>query len=183
MTPLHNRFILDIPTPKLEGFFFDTRFEPLRNAPKKGTVRFVPRSVTDYIYDVPILIGDTVHHHHLATQPSFEIKYKGETLYWQEYNQLFAIEREGKFIPLEKYVFIEPIAETVEDIKVNDIFLKNKLGKVTQTGVIRYLSNYASHYFTVGDKVMYFKRAQYELDFQGQTLFKTRIDNLHFTCD
>ena len=201
--PLHNKLFLKIELPKYkpelisvgEGIvdrqgkpLFLRRDEMDKNyAPQKGVIYFMPDKFTlsqdlkPYRNDVPLHIGDTVYHHHFATQDIFKCNINGEDLFWQEYNQIYAVERDGDVLPLERYVFIEQLKEKESDIITKSgIYKKSQPGDVVLTGTLRYLCPLAiKHGLKKGDIVKYKSQAQYRMKIGNEVLWKSRIDNLH----
>lgn len=202
LVPINNMVMLTIDTSKVRPestvsqFILDAKEQPLKTEyfaeafdsyPKRSKVRAVPSVISggngqvDYINDVKVEKGDYVYHHHLASNDRFKIVFNDEEIFWQEYNQCFAVERDNTVIPLERYVFVQPIEEDESSIKTKSgIFLKEKAGFVPVTGILKYVSPYAkSKGFEEGAIVKFHDRAKYEIVIDGTLLYKTRFDNIY----
>lgn len=193
VTPLGNKVFLKLQAPKYKPEVTVTGIVDLQNKPlfterdnraylpQYGEIGYVPAKINGWDYEVPLRPGDLVYHHHFAFSPEFEISIDGVQMYWQDYEQIYAVERDGDIIPLERYVLIEPLFEKEDEIKsTSGIFVKAAVGKKHITGTIRYASLLAKRMgLNVGDVVRYFKRSEYPLKMRsGEILWKTRVDNL-----
>lgn len=202
LVPINNMVMLTIDTSKVRPestvsqFILDANEQPIKTeyfteafdaAPKRSKVYAFPKVITggngqnEYLNDVKIEKGDYVYHHHLASNDRFKIVFNDEEIFWQEINQVFAVEKNDTVIPLERYVFVQPIEEDESSIKTNSgIFLKEKAGFVPVTGILKYCSPYAkSKGFQEGSIVKFMDRAKYEIVVKGQLLYKTRFDNIY----
>ncbi len=202
LVPINNMFLLSIVVDKVvpdsrqynwllnsDGtrVKIDYAAEAFDAAPKRSMVKAVPKVLTGMagefpvIGDVSIRAGDYVFHHHLASNERFKIEFNGETIYWQNYHEIYAVDWDGITIPTERYVFIKPLEESEESVvSKSGIYLKPKKGLVHATGHIKYASPYSiSQGFSVGALVKFHDHAKYEIIINGQLLYKTRIKNIY----
>lgn len=207
LVPINNMVMLTIDTSKVRPestvsqFILDANEQPIKTEyfteafdsyPKRSKVRAVPSVITggnglhEFLNDVKIKKGDWCYHHHLASQPRFKIVFNDEEIYWQNYNEIFAIEKEGEIVPLEIYCFIKPIEEDESSIKTKSgIYLKEKAGLVPLKGVLKYVSPQLKKLgFKDGAVVRFADRAKYEIVINGELLYKTRFKNIDaIDCD
>ena len=220
LVPINNMVMLTIDTSKVRPestvsqFILDANEQPIKTeyfteafdaAPKRSKVYAFPKVITggngqkEYLNDLKVEKGDYVYHHHLASNDRFKIVFNDEEIFWQEINQIFAVEKSCDVtlyengtdrtkiekrtivIPLERYVFVQPIEEDESSIKTKSgIFLKEKAGFVPVTGILKYCSPYAKlKGFQEGSIVKFADRAKYEIVVKGQLLYKTRFDNIY----
>lgn len=191
LIPLHNVVLLEIDTSNVkpvqkvssflvdkEGFKIkvDTNEVEFDQAPKQGVVAFIG-NITNYPNEQNLQSGDKVYHHHLASNEQFKVVFNDKIYYRQDYNEIFAVERDGVISPLGRYVLIKP--EFDNETKTGII---KSIKPKTSIGTIKYASQYATESgFIEGSKVRYIDRAKYEIVINGELLYKTRIDNI-FTC-
>lgn len=193
--PLQNAFFLKMPQVKhkpkalgtglvdLEGKALIIERDDREHLPQLATIAYIPKEVNGWSYEIPLKQGDQVYTHHFAATDTFKIVIGDETLHWQNYEQLYAIQTEDDVIPLENYVLIEQLYETEDDIVTpSGIFTKPKAEAVHLTGKVRYVSNAAKDAgLNQGDIVQYLSRARYPLKMKsGEVLWKTRYQNVNF---
>lgn len=203
LVPINNMVLLTIDTSKViaesyrSPFLIDDDGQKLKverfveafdAAPKRSIVKAAPKvikggnGIDTYIADVKINKGDYVYHHYLACDPRFKIEFNGEVMYWQEINQIFAVERDGDIIPLERYVFIKPTEDDESQLTTKSgIITKSKAGLVPYNGTIKYASPYAQRLgYEIGASVKFHDNAKYENVINGEMLYKTRINNIYW---
>lgn len=193
--PLQNAFFLSMPEPpvrvkELGTGLVDLEGKPLtitrddrEYLPQLGTIRYPPKTIKGFDYKIPLKAGDNVYVHHFCRTDTFKIEIANEVLFWQNYNELYAIQTEDDVIPLENYVLIEQLYETEDDIVTpSGIFTKPKAEAVHLTGKVRYVSTAAKEAgLSQGDIVQYLSRARYPLKMKsGEVLWKTRYQNVNF---
>ena len=94
----------------------------------------------------------------------------------QGYEEIYAVERDGKTIPLEEYVFVEPDKETEEDVLRNGIMIRTIGEFKAFHGRIALVNARTSGDFglNVGDHVLFESGAEYPMYIDGKILYRTR---------
>jgi len=106
-----------------QSLFQSLHWSPYEYAEQRGVIYAAPKEVFKLNdsrrknnYDIKLEKGDIVYIHHFATHNDHSVVVDGIKMYMQDYEQIYAVERNGIIIPLEEYLFIEPDEETEEDI-------------------------------------------------------------------
>lgn len=158
-----------------EKLYIDTTFEPQRRAQVKGVVVSFPKELYFYpedsrstAFNVPVEIqeGDTVLFHFNSVATALKQgrlwKEKEDNFMFVPYDQLFTAIRDGKIIPLNGYIFVEPEKETIESSVIIPDIMQNNLSKTK--GTVRYMGCKVKEYLNpelsddgvdiqIGDKV------------------------------
>ena len=187
LTPPKNKFLISVDRTKDETIniagmelWQSTLYEKYRHTKRSGTVLSVPNSVNDkdgygerIHYDYPIQVGDVVYFHHLTLHDDNVVRDESGVIgYWQNYDMLYAVERNGVLTALEDWVFLEPIQETIEDITRNGIMIKPAMGVDSKMAKLVLASNRVCSDVgvSVGDTVMYEPNSDYPMFF-GDKLY------------
>jgi len=149
----------------------NTTYNPMYHARRYGIVYVAPES-TSVEFDVKK--GDKVWFHHFVIGENNEIKYiDEEDIYVAQINQIYARERDGEIKSLHHWNFIEQIKESEEDIKTaSGIYLKPEVEDILERGIVRLASDTLGA--KVGDKVIFSKNSEYDMDINGEELMRMR---------
>lgn len=126
-----NEFII---TPSGTKLFVDTTFEPEKHVVRAGVVERIPRQLyfndAPWTTDMEIKVGDRVYMYFLAIQNCLAPERKqyireGQTVWiFIKYHNIYCVEREGKIIPINGYILVEPMEDPAW------IQQKEKMGKI-----------------------------------------------------
>lgn len=157
--------------------WLDTEIDRMRNARQYGIVHSVPENIDKYKrFDdgVELTNGDKIYFHHFVVEPDSKFQLFGETVYKLPYEQIFAVEREGKIIPLNQFVFVKPepkISVSKAIIDINEGDMSENIGKVLYNG-----SEGEKIGIEEGDRVLFLKK--YSMNINGEEVYRVRTPNI-----
>jgi co-chaperonin GroES (HSP10) len=124
--------------------------------------------------------GDFVYTHHFINDDEHCVNVDGKEVAWMAYNQLFARVRDGEVHMLNDYVLVEPVKETEDEIKSESgLFLKANQEEKSNVGILKYVnSNTEALGANVGDKIYFETNSDYEMDIEGERLFRMKNNDL-----
>lgn len=165
--------------------FLSLHFDPLEHVQQRGKIYCSPHKVNilndnnkPNFYDIKLQEGDTVYFHHFATDESAQMVINEKIYYLQEYEQIYAAERNGVIIPLEEYIFIEPIKETEEDISKLGFLIKPSPEFKVFHGAVKYVNKRSSEKYNIctGDKVIFRSGSEYPMLIKDKVMYRTKCD-------
>jgi co-chaperonin GroES (HSP10) len=183
ITPVHD-FLVKLPkkfkdTFKMAGkeFYLESKFREFENRYCYGEVVGVPLK-----HETPVRVGDILYfHHHVVLDARAEI---GKNLYLVRYSktgghgtQAYAYKRNGQLRLFSDWVFVGIEKEEGEKTNSGIILLQPSVKKNIAT--ILYESDELDREgIKKGDKVYFANNADYEMELEGETVYRMRIDDI-----
>jgi co-chaperonin GroES (HSP10) len=129
------------------------------------------------IFNEKISVGDIVFFHHYAAHEDNLISYNGIDYYFQNYEDLYAVIRNDKIIPLEDWIFVRPLEETDDDISIGGLLIKPNKDIHVRNGQIAYINDYYSKQINVneGDNIVFEHNSNYPIEINGEMLYRTKV--------
>lgn len=157
----------------------DTDFNKYNYSQQIGTIHTLPIFITDkYHNDTEINVGDTVVFHHFVCQKDHLVDHI-QNLYRLEYFHIYAMIKENEIIPIEDVIFVEPIMEKEEDIRMGSLQVKSKPELLVGQGTIFALSKKSKEAgLMMGDNVYFTKNADYPMTITDKNLYRMRLRNI-----
>lgn len=158
----------------------DTDIERFKHSVKIGVVAKAPIFVSDEFFNAKDIVpGTTVLVHHHVVQPEKLIVVDGEEFYRVDYFQIFAYIKDGVIIPVEQFLFCEPILEPEENLWHGMFSLKAHREYLKNCAKVCYSSDDACRYGVLpGDVVFFTKNADYEINVFGKIYWRMRVRNI-----
>lgn len=157
------------------------QFDPYRHSTQIGVIHEVPMEFSEESIDSHLLKkGDTVWFHHFVCQPKNRWMIDGVEMFQASWGQIFAkIEEDGTLVPMNEYVFVEPIIEGDGDLWAAGLKLRDTAQAVQMVGTAFAVSAKASSLgINRGDKIHYMKGADYEMNIEGKKLWLMKIQHI-----
>lgn len=157
----------------------DTDYNRYDHSRQIGRVHSKSIQITkQYLYDVPLEVGDEVVFHHFVCQPDHKVPF-GENIFRCEYFHLYAKIEEGKIMPLEDVIFVDPILEPESNMFIGSFQIKPHRENLKQQGIVFAASNKAkSMGILPGDRVYFTPNADYNMNVTGKNLWRMRVRNI-----
>lgn len=173
--------------------YLDTSFEHYRHVRQNGKVYAVSPKVKG------VKVGDTVWFHHfvpvtetikgytVSTHNEYLRKLIGKRLYLVDAKdrniggaeQLFLYENESGIHTYGETVMIRPIRLEIPKTE-SGIFLESNEKDAVQEGIIAYTNESLEKFgFNVGDRVKFSKHSEYELDVNGELLWRMNTTDIY----
>tara|TARA_R100001244_G_C5132062_1_gene126002 strand:+ start:231 stop:800 length:570 start_codon:yes stop_codon:yes gene_type:complete len=152
--------------------YLDSTYDPMRHARQYGEVVEVPARDTQ---GLDIKKGDKVWFHHFVPDPSNLIDLIEDDNVYQAYNnQIYARERGGEVMTVGHWNLIRQ--EIAEEVTTDSgIFLESAGKDVLLHGETIFPSEgLKSQGVDVGDRVLFSKSSEYDMDINGETLLRMR---------
>jgi len=183
ITPVHD-FLVKLPKKfkdsfKMAGkeFYLESKFREFENRYCYGEVVGVPLK-----HETPVRVGDILYfHHHVVLDARAEID---KNLYLVRYSktgghgtQAYAYKRNGQLRLFSDWVFVGIEKEEGEKTNSGIILLQPSVKKNIAT--ILYESDELDREgIKKGDKVYFANNADYEMELEGETVYRMRIDDI-----
>ncbi len=163
-----------------ECVVIDAECNKFEHATQLAEIAYAPATVdSKYRYDVKLNKGDIVFIHYHQVQPKNAVSVNGEELYKCPYFQIWCKIENEKLIPLEEYIFVEPILEPESDLFCDKLKTKVYQENIKSTGIVFAVGNMATEAgIKPGDKVFVTSNADLEVDILGKKLWRMRIRNV-----
>jgi co-chaperonin GroES (HSP10) len=161
--------------------FIDTSWYEYDHVIQHATVKYVPKRISSYFKtEMELAPGDKVYCHHFIADEKNMIEIHGEKLSRLNYGMLYARVRDGKVHMLSDWVLVEIIKDKEEELKSESgIWLKTKEEKKEQIGKVKYVNSKSiDDGFKPGDTIMFIKDADYEMEIEGQKLYRMRNQDI-----
>lgn len=183
ITPVHD-FLVKLPkkfkdTFKMAGkeFYLESKFREFENRYCYGEVVAVPLK-----HETPVRVGDILYfHHHVVLDARAEID---KNLYLVRYSktgghgtQAYAYKRDGHLRLFSDWVFVGIEKEEGEKTKSGIILLEPSVKKNVAT-VLYESDELDREGIKKGDKVYFANNADYEMELEGETVYRMRIDDI-----
>ena len=145
-----------------------------------ATIEFIPlKKEKQWKYDTELNRGDIVLCHFHVIREKNEIIIDDNVYYRCLYVNLWAKIVDEKIVPLEDYIFVEPIIEDKSELFCGQFQVKMHQEDVKSTGFVFALSNQAKEVgINEGDKVFVTQNAECEINIMGKRLWRMRIRNI-----
>tara|TARA_R110001583_G_scaffold83165_8_gene219886 strand:- start:5879 stop:6565 length:687 start_codon:yes stop_codon:yes gene_type:complete len=161
--------------------FIDTSWYEYDHVIQHATVRYTPKRISSYFKtDMELMPGDKVYCHHFIADEKNMIEIHGEKLSKLNYGQLYARVRDGEVHMLSDWVLVDIVKDKEEELKTDSgIWLKTEKEKKEQIGKIKYVNSKSiNDGFKPGDTVMFIKDADYEMEVEGEMLYRMRNQDI-----
>ena len=161
-----------------EFLYLDRKFDLYGTATQIGTIAHTPMQFDDKSIDSHILKqGDTVWFHHFVCQDKNRWLIKGEEFFQAHYNQIWAKVEDERLIPMNDWLFVEPILEEESEMFIGDLQLKQDRENVTGQGKVFATSTYAKEMgIKDGDSVFFVKDADYSIKIGEKDLWRMKVN-------
>jgi len=179
MKPIKDNYWIEVEketedTINLNGvkMYRDTSYDPMKLARQYGTVYKTPTIDTE---EVDIREGDKVwFHHFVATEPNKVDYADRENIYQATSRQVYLIKREGNYIPVGYWNFIEQEVLS-SDVTTSGIIMSYKEEDNELHGFVSIPSaGLIEDGVSVGDKVLFSENSEYDMNIDGKDLLRMR---------
>jgi co-chaperonin GroES (HSP10) len=160
-----------------QEFYLENKFREFENRYCYGEVVGVPEK-----HDTPVKVGDTLYfHHHVVLDKRAEIEKDIYLVRYSEHGghatQAYAYKRDGVIRLFSDWVFVH-IEKKKEDKTSSGIILLPEAVK-KNVATVAYDSDTLEHYgIAKGDTVVFARDADYEMELDGDTVYRMRIDDI-----
>jgi len=164
----------------------DTSWSPMHWVNQRAEVYSVPEVLDSWMNtEIEVQPGDFVYTHHFINDANNAIEFEDLEIAYMPYNQLYARVRDGEIYMLNDFVLVEPVRETEDEIKTESgLYFKTNTEVKRNIGILKYVnSNTKDIGAKVGDKVCFEKDADYEMDIEGEKLFRMKNSNLIYVIE
>ena len=161
--------------------FIDTSWYEYDHVIQYGIVKYIPKRLhSSFKTNMELLPGDKVYCHHFVADEKNFIDIYGDKLSLLNYNMFYARVRDGKIHMLSDWVLVEIIKDTKEELQTESgIWVKTQKEKKEQIGKIKYVNSKSiDDGFKPGDTVMFMKDADYEMEVEGEKLYRMRNQDI-----
>jgi len=149
----------------------DTVFRQMWNAVQKAKVIACADGLD-------LEVGDTVYVHHFVIEEERRVPVKDKDYRWLEYSQIYCRVRDGIIKTLGYYILVKPIKYDESKFKKESdsgLLLRQKSGTeyVDRVGEVAHIGEEAREAgLEVGDKILFNKNCEYEINIEGQKLYR-----------
>ncbi len=169
-----------------DRLYIETQFDREKHARQYGIVVGVSPNIERYKTfkdGIELMEGDKiwVHHHAISKTKGGDIPnrfvHEGKLFYTLSYDQIFAVERHGHFVPLGEFVFIRPKVES-EDSAIIKNYMRGSLSR--KEGEVVYINRFCKRELgiDVGDVVALSGTGCYDMNIGGEVLYRMRMRQL-----
>lgn len=153
------------------------QFDPYRHSTQIGVIAEVPLEFSEASIDSHTLkVGDTVWFHHFVCQPKNRWMIGGKEMFQASWDQIWAKVEDGKLIPMNEWLFVEPILESEENTFLAHLQLREQREFLPLVGKVYALSNKAQEMgINPGDMIHFIRNADYEIEIDGKKLWRMKI--------
>jgi co-chaperonin GroES (HSP10) len=150
----------------------DTSYDPMKLARQYGVVFKTPSRTT---VDVDIQEGDKIWFHHFVATEGNLVKYiDEENIYQANINQVYLVERDGKYLPIGRWNFIEQEEKKPEETS-SGIIIESVAKEVSLHGKAVYINEELREQgVTEGNRVLFSENSEYDMDIDGTKLLRMR---------
>lgn len=161
-----------------EPLMLDTRFDPLRHSTQIGQIAFAPLQFSSTSIDSNILKpGDTVWFHHFVCQENNKWLIEEKEYYQAHFEQIWAKVEDDTIIPVNDWLFVEPIPEDESTLWEGKFQIKlsldNKQGIGHAFAVSKHAEKQGIH---EGDLVYFIKDADYNITIGEKKLWRMKTN-------
>tara|TARA_R110002012_G_scaffold268958_1_gene452982 strand:- start:1647 stop:2228 length:582 start_codon:yes stop_codon:yes gene_type:complete len=161
--------------PNGKELWLDTSYDRYVNARQYGIVKMVSININKRVEDnLTLKEGDKVYFHHHCIDEKMSSSFGGENIYKVHYDQLYCYVRDEKITMLQDYVFVEPIQ--LED-KIGLIYIESK--ESVKRGKVKHCNQFSKDDgFKNGDEIIFIKNANYDMNIEGEKLFRMKNNEI-----
>lgn len=170
-----------------QSLYLDSKWNEFQNRKMEAEVHSVPAK-----YDTGVKPGDTLYfHHHVVIKGNGLGQVIDGDIYYVNYDpensrntQAYAYKCQdtGEIKLLSEWIFLKPEEQEEEEVSDSGIILEIKKPEYNMYGYVLYDSEAVRELgLNVGDKVMIMKNADYEMEIDGQKVYRTHIDHIYAT--
>ena len=165
----------------VNGLYIDTSYDRISHVIQHGIVRYVPKRLSSWMEsDVEVKEGDKVYCHHFIGEESNCIEIHGEQLNMMKYNMYYARVRDGKIHMLMNWILVDYLEEKEVNYKTDSgIWLKANAERFEQVGIVRHINSKSKDFdINIGDKVLFIKDADYEMEIEGKKMYRMKNEDV-----
>jgi len=154
--------------------WLDTEIDRLWHARQHGIVRFAaPNSIKRVEDNIQLVDGDKVYFHHFVINETIELD--GDTFYKANINQIYALERDGKIIMLQDYIFVEPVTNE-DQIETESGIIIGQEEEITNQGIVKHVNQFTEKVIDmkVGDRILFKKNSNYKMNVEDNKYYRMR---------
>lgn len=154
--------------------WLDTEIDRLWHARQHGIVRFAaPHSIKRVEDNIQLVDGDKVYFHHFVINETIELD--GDTFYKANINQIYALERDGKIIMLQDYIFVEPVTNG-DQIETESGIIIGQEEEITNQGIVKHVNQFTEKVIDmkVGDRILFKKNSNYKMNVGDNKYYRMR---------
>jgi co-chaperonin GroES (HSP10) len=170
-----------------QSIYLDPKWNEFQNRKMEAEVFSVPAK-----YDTGVKPGDTLYfHHHVVIAGDGKGQVVDGDIYFVKFDpnnshstQAYAYKCQdtGEIHLLSEWIFLKPEEQEDEEVTESGIVLELKKPDYNQFGYVLYDSEAVRDLgLKVGDKVMIMKNADYSMEVDGQTVYRTHINHIYAT--
>ena len=160
--------------------YIDPKWEEFKNRKMEGEVVAVPEK-----YKTRVKIGDTLFfHHHVVISGNGNGQTVQDDIYFVRFdaNNGHASQDTGNIELISDWIFLEPEEQELEETTDSGIVVSIKEPEYNQYGYVLYDSPRVQELgLKKGDKVMIMKNADYEMEIDGQKVYRVHMDHIYAT--
>lgn len=167
--------------------YIDPKWNEFENRKTSAEVVAVPEK-----YPTPVKVGDTIYfHHHVVISNNGAGQSIGDNVYYVRFDpnnshtsQVYAYKDKdtGRIELLSEWVFLTPEVQSYEQVSESGIIIDLEKPEYNEYGYVLYDSPAVQQLgLKTGDKVMIMKNADYEMDVDGDKVYRTHIDHIYAT--
>lgn len=160
-----------------EFLTLDTKFDPVKHSTRIGRISSVPLDFSEKSIDSnTVKMGDKVLFHHFVVQPHNAWLIDRKTYYKAIWEHVWAKIEFDKLIPLNDWVFVEPIREEESALFCDTLKLKEYTENISQTGIVFASSGHCKlKGLFEGTKIHFIKDADYEIKFGDKIFWRMKL--------
>lgn len=167
--------------------YLDPKWEEFKNRKMEGEVVAVPEK-----YKTRVKIGDTLFfHHHVVISGNGNGQTVQDDIYFVRFDAnnghasqayAFKCQDTGNIELISDWIFLEPEEQELEETTDSGIVVSIKEPEYNQYGYVLYDSPRVQELgLKKGDKVMIMKNADYEMEIDGQKVYRVHMDHIYAT--
>jgi len=169
------------------SIYIDPKWNEFENRTQSAEVVAVPEK-----YDTPVKVGDTIYfHHHVVISGNGNGQRIKDDVYFVRFDpnnghgtQAYAYKCKdtGKVSLISDWIFLRPEEQEQEQLTDTGIIISQEKPEYNQFGYVLYDSPAVNDLgLKMGDKVMIMKNADYEMEIEGQKVYRVHMDHIYAT--
>jgi len=169
--------------------WLDTELEKFQHARQYGIVKYPTLNPRKQFDDgIELQSGEKVYFHHFVCDERInklisvasDSNITKEKIYQAYIDQVYCVIRDEKIIMLQDYVFVEPIYEDDSQyVTSSGIYLKAEKEVMKEKGIVRHINKFSEDLgIKVGQKVIFQKSCNYEMEVEGKKYYRMRNENI-----
>jgi len=169
--------------------WLDTELEKFQHARQYGIIKYPTLNPRKQFDDgVDLQPGEKVYFHHFVCDERInkyisvasDEKITKEKIYQAYIDQVYCVIRDEDIVMLQDYVFVEPVYEDDSNyITSSGIYLKPEKETLKERGIVRHINKFSEDLdIKVGQKVIFQKACNYEMEVEGKTYYRMKNENI-----